>query len=305
MRFYAENMVGDTDDRSKPDMGEQFYQGLVNGVKTDNQTVLMQAGDDVQTFAIDQETKMPVIAKGLEDLLNTYGAPGKDGKPGTEFSDAIRGKSVVEKNDIMRRYLENKGVAFSVDIAKGTGTAVNAEKKKSILDRNQFLSEAAQELSLKGVGGVDGAEEIEALANKKEADAKNKTYNGRAIDDNNRAEIMAARMNDSSALWTGALEGTGSWMANALKEGDGNTAFDMVMKRSLADPKGFEKDLNKAKEDLADKTGDSAETKGAHAAARKNLAALEDKMKEAKATPDQKTADNTKKILDLLRLNLQ
>ena len=305
MRFYAENMVGDTDDRSKPDMGEQFYQGLVNGVKTDNQTVLMQAGDDVQTFAIDPETKMPVIAKGLEDLLNTYGAPGKDGKPGTEFSDAIRGKSVVEKNDIMRRYLENKGVAFSVDIAKGTGTAVNAEKKKSILDRNQFLSEAAQELSLKGVGGVDGAEEIEALANKKEADAKNKTYNGRAIDDNNRAEIMAARMNDSSALWTGALEGTGSWMANALKEGDGNTAFDMVMKRSLADPKGFEKDLNKAKEDLADKTGDSAETKGAHAAARKNLAALEDKMKEAKATPDQKTADNTKKILDLLRLNLQ
>jgi hypothetical protein len=115
---------------------------------------------------------------------------------------------------------------------------------------------------------------------------------------------MKERMDASSALWTGALEGTGGWMANALKEGDGNTTFDMVMKRSLADPKGFEKDLKKAKEDLADKTGDSAETKGAHAAARKNLAALEDKMKEAKATPDQKTADNTKKILDLLRLNL-
>jgi hypothetical protein len=304
MRFYAENVVGDADDRSKPDMGEQFYQGLVNGVKTDNQTVLMQAGADVETFAIDPETKMPVIAPNLEALLNTYGAPGKDGKPGTEFSDAIRGKSVVEKNDIMRRYLENKGVAFSVDIAKKTGTAVNAGKKKSILDHDQFLSEAAQELSLKGVGGAAGAAEIEALANKKEADAKNKTYNERAINDNNRAEIMKERMDASSALWTGALEGTGGWMANALKEGDGNTAFDMVMKRSLADPKGFEKDLKKAKEDLADKTGDSAETKGAHAAARKNLAALEDKMKEAKATPDQKTADNTKKILDLLRLNL-
>ena len=301
-KYYADNMVGDVDDRSKADMGEQFWQGLVGGAKVDNQTLLAMADqkEDVKTFAIDEKTGMPVIAQGLEDLLNTYGAPGEDNKPGTEFSDAIKGKSDVEKNDIMLRYMKNKGVALDVNLVTGNARMLDAGTKARLKGHSQFLSAAAQELSLGGIGGASGADAIEALAKKREAEEK--AFPTLSTEDKTTA--MKKRMEDSSKQWTSALAGNGDWMANALKEGDGNTAFDMALKRSIADPAGFAKDLTTAKVSAA--AGDIADAATGKAGGRvKHIKELEDKIKEAQATPDQKTADNTKKILDLLRSNLK